>query len=147
MKLRHSIDPITLILSIAMGLQLVIIGLYIGLLVCPFYYNGLQMQPAVKVESGSFDPMMLVPFCHIPPDGAEGSPGGDELHAWAVLIAWLGPVLLIALDILVVVFLIKGWPVLRLSERVIGLVHLMVSLGAFGFLGITGLGHLFLDWI
>ena len=158
MKLRNSVDAITLILSMAMGLQLILIGLYIGLLVWPFYSNGLHRQPAAKVESGSFEPQRLAPFCHTPPDtpswwssrcadGAAGNPRGDELLGGAMLIAWLGPVLLIALDVLVGVFLMRGWSVLRFSERVIGLVHLMVSLGAFGFLGVTGLGHLLLAWI
>jgi hypothetical protein len=158
MKLRNSVDPITLILSIAMGLQLIIIGLYTGLLVWPFYSNGLHMQPAAKVYSGSFDPKMLPPFCYTPPDaprwyysrcadGARGNPWGDELHGWAMLIAWLGPVLLIVLDILVGILLNSGWSALRFSERAVGLVQLVVSLGVLGFLVVTRLGGLLLVWI
>jgi hypothetical protein len=129
MKLRNSIDAITLTLSIAMGLQLITIGLYLGLLVCPFYASGLHMQPGAKVASDSFDPKMLAPFCHTPPDapswwysrcaeGAAGNPWGDELHGWAMLMAWLGPLLLIVLGVFVAVFLI-------LKFRLKGNSHLM----------------------
>jgi hypothetical protein len=133
MKPRNSVDAITLVLSIAMGLQLIAIVLYIGLLVWPFYSNGLHMQPTAKVRSGSFEPQRLAPFCHTPPDapswyccscadGAEGNPRGEALLGWAMFAAWFGPVLLIALDGLVGVFLIRGWSVLRFFEQVIGLV-------------------------
>lgn len=158
MKPRNSGDAITLILSVALGLQLIVIGLYIGLLIWPFYSNGLHMQPAAKVGSGSFDPKRLAPFCYTPPDapgwwysrcadGAEGNPRGDVLHGWAMVIAPLGPVLLIVLDVLVGVLLTKGWSVLRFSERIIGLVQFVVSLGVLGFLGVTRLGGLLLVWI
>ena len=158
MNLRESVDPITLILGILLGLQLIIIGLYIGLLVWPFYYNSLHMQPAAKVESGSFDPMMLVPFCHTPPDapswwysccadGAEGNPWGDELHSAARIIAFWGPFLLILFGILVGVSLFRDWSAFRFSARVIGLVYLVVTLASFGFLGVTRLGWLLLVWI
>ncbi len=158
MKLRHSIDAITLVLSIVMGVELIIVGLYVGLLVWPFYANGLQMQPADKVLSGSFDPKMLAPFCYTPPDspdwyysrcadGTEGNSGGDELHGWAAVTALLGPMLLILLGFLVGVFLIRAWPALRFSERVIGLLDLMLSLGTLGFLWVNHLGQLLLVWI
>ena len=158
MKLHNSVDALTLALSIVMGVELIIVGLYLGLLVWPFYANGLQMQPAEKVLSGSFEPQRLAPFCYTPPDapnwyysrcadGAEGNPWGDELHGWATTTALLGPMLLILLGFLVGVFLIRAWSVLRFSERVIGLVDLLLCLGTLGFLWVNHLGQLLLVWI
>jgi len=158
MKLRKSVDPITLVLSIAMGLQLIIIGLYIGLLVWPFYYNGLHMKPTAKVASGYFDPKWYVPFCYTSPDasedyyarcadGAEENPNGGGLLVAARLIAFWGPFLLIILGILVGVFLFRDWSAFRFSARVIGLVYLLVTLVSLGFLGVNRLGLLLLVWI
>ena len=158
MKLPKSVDPITLILSILMGLQLIIIGLYVGLLVWPFYSNGLHMQPAAQVASGSFDPKGYAPFCYTPPDapswwysrcrdGSEGNPGGDGLRFAATLIAFWGPFLLILLGVFVGVLLFRNWPAFRFSARVCGLVYLTVTLASLGFLTVTGLGRLLLTWI
>lgn len=158
MKPGNSVRATTLILSIMMGLQFVIVGLYIGLLVWPFYYNDLHMLPGIQAASGSFDPKTLAPFCHTPPDapswwysrcadGAEGNPWGDELHDVAILTALLGPVLLGILGGLVGVILIRTWSTLRFSTRVIGLIQFMVSLGALGFMWGTPLGQLLFVWI
>ncbi|MBN1977474.1 MAG: hypothetical protein JW918_08735 [Anaerolineae bacterium] len=158
MKLRKSVDPIALVLSIVMGLQLIIIGLYTGLLFWPFYYNGLHMRPAAEVASGYFDPKWYVPFCYTHPDAsgdyyahcvddAEGNSNGGGLLFAARLIAFWGPFLLILLGILVGVFLFREWSAFRFSARVIGLVYLMVTLASFGFLGVTRLGPLLLVWI
>lgn len=158
MKRRDSVDAITLVLSIVMGVELIIGGLYMGLLVWPFYSNGLHMQPADKVLSGSFEPQGLAPFCYTPPDvpswwatrcadGVEGNPWGEVLLGGAMLTALLGPMLLILLGFLVGVFLIKVWSALWFSARVIGLLDVMLCLGLLGFLWVNHLGQLLLVWI
>ncbi len=157
-KLHDLIDPITAALSIAMGLQLIIIGFYIGLIVWPFYYNGLHMQPSASVLDGSSDPKWLVPFCYTPPDapgesysrcadGTEGNPWGATLLGAASVTAFWGPFLLIVLSILVGVFLIREWSGLPGSARVVGLAQSVVVLGGLGFLGVSGLGRMLLVWI
>jgi hypothetical protein len=139
---------------ILMGVQITVIALYAGLVIWPFYANGLHLQPREKVMSGSFEPQGLHPFCHLPAssptwmagrcaDGTDGRQQGEWLLGGAMLSAMYSPFLLGLIGIFAGMVLAQAWPRLRVSARAILLVNTAVSLGATVFMW----GSPLLTWV
>jgi hypothetical protein len=146
------------ILVIGLGVQIIVIALYVGLVVKPFYANGLNMQPREKVAGGSYEPAGLPTFCFLPSglpdwipgrcaDGTDGDPSGEWLLGGAMLLALFGPVVLGILGVSAGIALAAEWSRLHSPARAIALANIVVSLGAVGFMWGTPMGRLLFTWI
>ena len=146
------------VLNFTMVLQLIIIGLYIGLLVWPFYKNGLHLQPRMRVLSGAFEPGRLPTFCSQPAsspewmagrcaDGTDGKPWRNWLLGAAMFTVLLGPVALCVLGIITSAFLIRTWANLGTVARASRLAQCLLNWGAAVFMWGTPFGSMLAVWI